>query len=135
MVLSMLYYIWLYLQFRIVVWSYKHVFERLPVLICHIENELGIVDVEVSVEVANKSPIQTIPSGVFFECVELVANLLVDVFALAVAFAALRFDNPDAYVMYADGNMMRSSAIRMTASSPARSSRIFPKTLSVLFAE
>ena len=67
-------------------------------LICHIENELGIVDVEVSVEVANKSPIQTIPCGVFFECVELVANLLVDVFALAVAFAALRFDNPDASV-------------------------------------
>ena len=104
-------------------------------LICHIENELGIVDVEVSAEVTNKSPIQTIPCCVFFECVELVANLLVDVFALAVAFAALRFDNPDAYVMYADGNMMRSSAIRITASSPAQSSRIFPKTLSVLFAE
>ena len=59
-------------------------------------------DIKLMILIPHEAPMQVVPGSIDLECIELVLNLTVDVFALTSGLAAFGFDNPDGAVLFHD---------------------------------
>ena len=71
-----------------------------PVFICHVDGKFGVVNIQSVILITHKSPMQAVFRCIGFECIEFIFYLAVDIFIMALAFAALGFDYPDGTVFF-----------------------------------
>ena len=69
-------------------------------VIGHIDGELRVVDIQPIILVPGEAPVETVFGGVGFERIELIFNLRIDIFVLALGFAALGLNHPDCPILF-----------------------------------
>ncbi len=62
----------------------ENLIDRFPVIISHINGEFRIVDVQPVILVPDEAPLELVLCGIILEGIELVLNLYIDVFVLAL---------------------------------------------------
>lgn len=69
-------------------------------VIGHIDGEFRVVDIQPIILVPDEAPVEAVFGGVGFEHIELIFNLRIDIFVLALGFTALGLNHQDRPVLF-----------------------------------